>query len=142
MSSKVNKEYAFDAYCKRVVKNEAINIHQEYSRQRRREITFSDLSQRELQELQYTDNYFPERRYFTLLGMDVEIIDGDLGQALEAINKSQRDIVLLAYLLDMSDVEIAERLQLNRSTVQYRRTSTLGLLRKIMEESDDERHTR
>ena len=46
----------------------------------------------------------------------------------------------LAYLLGMTDVEIAKRLGLNRSTVQYRRTSTLEQLRKIMEENGYEYH--
>ena len=40
----------------------------------------------------------------------------------------------------MTDVEIAKRLGLNRSTVQYRRTSTLEQLRKIMEENGYEYH--
>ena len=40
----------------------------------------------------------------------------------------------------VTDVEIAKRLGLNRSTVQYRRTSTLEQLRKIMEENGYEYH--
>ena len=60
--------------------------------------------------------------------------------AFPAISHGRRDIVLLAYLLGMTDVEIAKRLGLNRSTVQYRRTSTLEQLRKIMEENGYEYH--
>ncbi len=33
----------------------------------------------------------------------------------------------------MKDDEIAQRLQMNRSTVQYQRTNTLEELRKLME---------
>lgn len=138
MSMEQNKEHAFDAYCKRVVKNEAVNIHLEYERQGQREVVFSDLSAEEMGQLQYIDTYAPERRVFGLLGMDVEIADGDLGRALAALSDDRRAIVLLAYLLDMPDAEIAQRLDLNRSTVQHRRTSTLEQLRKMMEEYDHE----
>ncbi len=72
----------------------------------------------------------------------MEILDSDLGRALEIVSKVRRDIVLLAYLLDMTDAEIATRLQLNRSTVQYRRTSTLGQLKNMMEGNEYEHHER
>ena len=137
MSMEQNKEHAFDAFCKRVVKNEAVNIQLEYSKQ---EVVFSDLTPEERRQLQYIDTYAPERRVFRLFGMDMEISDGNLGRALDAVSKERRDIVLLAYLLGMTDVEIAKRLGLNRSTVQYRRTSTLEQLRKIMEENGYEYH--
>lgn len=101
---------------------------------------FSDLTPEERRQLQYIDTYAPERRVFRLFGMDMEISDGNLGRALDAVSKERRDIVLLAYLLGMTDVEIAKRLGLNRSTVQYRRTSTLEQLRKIMEENGYEYH--
>lgn len=138
MSREQNKEHAFDAYCKRVVKNEAVNIHLEYERRGQREVTFTDLTAAELRRLSYIDTYAPERRVFDLLGMDIEIADGDLARALAALPTDQRAIILLAYLLDMPDAEIAQRLDLNRSTVQYRRTSTLEQLRKILEESEHE----
>ena len=133
MGIEQDKQHAFDAYCKRIVKNEAINIHLEYDRLGKREVTFSDLSQRELQSLQYIDQYAPDRRVFAVLDMDIEVRDGDLVRALTALSPERRDIVLLAYLLDMKDEEIAGRLRLKRSTVQYRRTSTLEELRKLME---------
>ena len=47
MSMEQNKEHAFDAFCKRVVKNEAVNIQLEYSRQEQQEVVFSDLTPEE-----------------------------------------------------------------------------------------------
>ena len=115
------------------MKNEAINIHLEYARQGKREVVFSELTQRELQSLCCTDRYAPERRVFTVLDMDFEIEDADIVRALAALTLERRSIVLLAYLLEMKDDEIAQRLQMNRSTVQYQRTNTLEELRKLME---------
>lgn len=133
-----HKEHTFDTYCTRLLKHAMIDILREYERQNQREVVFSDLSTEEQRQLQYIDTYAPERRVFGLLGMDVEIADGDLGRALDALTSDRRAIVLLAYLLDMPDAEIAQRLNLNRPTVQYRRTSTLEQLRKMMEGFDHE----
>ena len=136
MSMEQNKQHAFDAYCKRVVKNEAINILLKYDRQGKQEVSFSELSQRELQAvqgLQHIDHYAPDRRVFSVQNMSFEIRDSQLAQALAALTVKRRSIVLLAYLLDMKDEQIARRLQLSRSAVQRNRTSTLEELRKLLE---------
>lgn len=138
MSKKQYKRHAFDAYCKRLVKNEAINIHKEYARRRKHEVSFSELSQQEWMTLQYIDQYAPERRVFTVLDVTIEISDGDLVRALSAISSEQRAVILLAYLLDMTDEDIARYLHLRRSTVQYRRKSTLAELQKLMEDYEHE----
>lgn len=133
MSLEEHKQHTFDTYCKKIVKNEAVNIQQEYQRQAEMEVTFSELTEKERSQLQYSDQYAPDRRTFPLLGMDVEILDSDLARALATLAPDRRDIVLLAYLMDMTDSGIAQLLQLGRSTVQYQRTSSLEQLRKIME---------
>lgn len=138
MSLEQDKQHAFDAYCKRIVKNEAISVHREYQHRSRQEVTFSELTEGELQQLQYIDQYALERQVFPLLGGEVEILDGDLARALATLPPEHRDIVLLAYLLNMTDKGIAQLLKLTRSTVQYRRTSTLEQLKTIMEGYENE----
>lgn len=44
----------------------------------------------------------------------------------------------LSYLLDMTDSDIANLFKLNRTTVRYRRRSSLKQLRKIMEGFENE----
>ena len=136
MSIEQNKQHAFNAYCRRIVKNEAINIQLEYDRQSQREVSFSELSQRELQSLrnlQHVDRYVPDRQIFDVLSIPVEVEDSGLAWALSTLTVEQRNIVLLFYFVDMKDGEIAKRLQLKRSTVQYQRTSILEELRKRLE---------
>lgn len=131
-----NKQHAFDAYCKRVVKNEAINIKREYDQLGKREINFSALSQQELQKvqnLQHTDHYAPDRQIFVVQNMSFEVRDGDLVRALSTLPVQQLSIILLFYYLDLKDEQIAKRLQLSRSVVQRNRTSTLEQLRKLLE---------
>lgn len=133
MSHKRSKQHVFDAYCKRIVKNEAVSIHRENKRHSKQEVTFSELTNEELNQLQYIDHYALERKVFPLLGSEIEILDGDLARALAALTPERRAIVMLAYLLDMTDLSIAQLLKLSRSTVQYRRTNTLEQLKEIME---------
>lgn len=127
-------ECTFDAYCKKLLKNESINIHLEYERQNQREVSLSGLTGEEMKHLQYIDPYAPERCAFSVMGLDVEIVDADLVQALSALSADSRTVVLLAYLLDLSDREIAEKLNWSRSAVQRRRVSPLAQLRKLLED--------
>lgn len=133
MDMEESKRHSFDAYCKRLVKNEALDIQREYARQGEHEVTFSELSQRDIQRLQYTDHYASDQQIFCVLNTSVEIENEDLGRALATLSPERRIIILLAYLFGMKDSEIAQQLRLHRSTVQYRRTSSLKELRKLME---------
>ena len=55
----------------------------------------------------------------------------------EEARDDKRDIVLLAYFLDMTDQEIADKLDMVRRTVQYKRTQSLKELKKEMEVTED-----
>ena len=59
---------------------------------------------------------------------------------LEAQRTEQEnfEIILLSYFLDMSDNEIAKLLNMVRSSVAYRRTSTLKLLKELMGGNTDD----
>ncbi len=138
MSLEEHKRHTFDTYCKRIVKNEAASAHREYKQQNQDEVVFSDLSSKEMQQLQYTDRYAPDRQTFPLLGMKIEILDSDLARALSAFSPERRSIIILSYLLDMTDLDIAHLFKLNRTTVRYRRKSSLKQLRKLMEGFEDE----
>lgn len=138
MSLEEHKRHAFDTYCKRIVKNEAASAHREYKQQNQEEVVFSDLSVKELQQLQYTDQYTPDKRVFPLLGMRLEVLDSDLARALSALTPERRSIIMLSYLLDMTDSDISHLFKLNRTTVRYRRRSSLKQLRKIMEGFENE----
>lgn len=138
MSLEQDQQNIFDCFCKKIIKNEAVSILREYQRQAEMEVTFSALTERERGQLQCCDKYDLDRRTFPLLGTEVEIRDGDLARALAALTPERRNIVLLAYLMDMPDNGIAQLLQLGRSTVQYQRTNTLEELRKIMEGFENE----
>jgi RNA polymerase sigma factor (sigma-70 family) len=130
-------EHIFDSYCKRCLKREAINIHKHLKWRGGREIAFSAMSVTELASLAVEDKYFVDEYVFSVHGESVGVTDSDLAEALTALPADRREIVLMSYFFDMPDKEIAQRLNMARRTVAYKRTSTLKELKKIMEESED-----
>ena len=129
--------HGFECFCKTVMKRQAINIYHANQRRDKREVSFSELSAEEEARLAVTDTYFADEHIFDVHGEYVSIMDDDLSDALHALTTDKRDIVLMAYLLDMSDKEIAQRLNMGRSTIARKRVNTLDQLKKIMNESED-----
>lgn len=126
--------YEFDSFCKKVLKYNARNYYAKQKEQGNREVPIAELSEQELSRLAYSDEYAFDETIFDVQGEAVSVKDGDIAEALNALQKEKRDIVLLAYFVGMSDREIAECMDMVRRTVTYRRTSTLRELKKRLEE--------
>ena len=71
--------------------------------------------------------------YFEVGSMTIPVIDHALACALRSITPDRRLIVLLSYLLDESDAEIAKELDLPKATVQDRRQKALKRLKELLE---------
>ena len=67
------------------------------------------------------------RRFFTIL-------DEELAEALKQLPEQSRNIVLMFFFLDMSDSEIGEKLNINRSTSYRHRRNSLEEIRKQLKE--------
>lgn len=130
------QEQTFDSFCKTVIRNESIDAFRELAHRREHEIEFSALSPKELAALQAEDPYSSYKKSFRVHGYVVEVCDRSLGEILEYIPSSQRDIVLLSYFLDYPDMEISKLLKMSKSTVQYRRKATLRRLKQLLEDLD------
>ena len=96
------------------------------------------MSEQDFAKLSVTDEYFKDAFSFSVMGHDITVSDELIAEALNALPADRRDIILLAYFLNMSDREIAERLNIVRRTVAYRRASSLQELKKFMEGNADE----
>src|SRR5699024_6853727 len=125
---------AFNAFCKRVLKNEAINIYNERRQQQAKEMTFSDLTPQEENQLYTLDNHYEseETQGFCVAGK--KITPKLLAKAMRTLPKEKCITVLLYYFFQLSDVEIGQLLDIPRSTVQYRRTSSFERLKRFLEE--------
>ena len=128
---------SFDVFCRKVIRNAAIDIYRELERQREREKSFSDLSEDELESLSVTDTYDLYTKEYDILGETVIVRDIDLGEALQYIQPQIRNIVLMRYFLDMSNTEIADKLNISNSTVAYRLEAALKQLKEQMKAMND-----
>ena len=132
-------QHQFDSFCRKVLKGEASNYRKALARRLQYEVTFSELSEKELNQLYTMDEYAIDYYLFQVMGYDVEVKDELIGEALEALPEKKRSIILLSYFLDMSDAEIGELMNLVRTTIYRHRTSSLQQIKKYMEgKADDE----
>lgn len=126
---------AFNGYCKLALRREAMNAHRDTKQRQLREITFSDLSPEEENSLCTYDKYFADdeaEQSFVVGGK--EITAELLAEALHSLPEEKRETVLLYYFFDMSEREIAKYYNIPRTTVQTRRTSSMKLLKRYLEE--------
>ena len=131
--------HQFDAYCKKVLKGELFSYRREIASKTKKEIVFSDLSESQLlrlSDMSCEDEYSTEFFRIHIMGEDVFIRSESLMNALSELSDLQRDIIFLAYFLDLPDRIIAEELGMQWYKIQYRRTCSLKRMRDILERNE------
>lgn len=132
------QEQTFDSYVKKVIRNEGKNARKELSRCAQRNIPLSSLPDEALTRLSSEDVYhLEESMTFFVRGEMITVHDLILGQALASLPPKRRDVILLYYFLGQTDPQIGARLNLDPSTIRYRRKTGLQRLKAILEELDD-----
>ena len=124
----------FDYVCKRSLKAEKIDYLRHMNYRRKHEIMFSELSETELNKLTMVDEYSIDSRWFQVRGYDIEVKDSLIVEALETLTERKREVVLMSYFLEMSDAEIARKMNLVRSTICEHRKRSLNLMKEVLEE--------
>ncbi|MCD7818170.1 MAG: sigma-70 family RNA polymerase sigma factor [Lachnospiraceae bacterium] len=125
--------HSFDAYCKQILKNEAIDVERHQNYLRKHEISLSQITEEELEQLAECDTYYEDYQRFRMTGFEVMIKNALLAEALRSLSEDRQEIVLLFYIIGFTDKEIAERMNLVRRTVAYRRNRSLKLMKDFME---------
>ena len=129
--------HQFDSLCRKVLRDESRNYKKQLARRAEKEINISGLSEAELGQLYVMDEYPSDSTFFDVLDYRIAVKDDRLAEALATLPSKKRDVVLLSYFLDMTDTEIAEKLNVVGSTIHRRRTSSLKELKLRMEVSED-----
>ena len=138
LTSEEDTQRVFDCYCKRILKNEAINIQKHNQYMNSRQVSFSELTPEQLAQICTCDEYSSDYSRFKVLEYDIAVKDELLAEALQELPERKRDIILLSYCLDYNDVEIAELLNLVRRTVNDQRNKALKDLKNRMEGNQHE----
>ena len=129
--------HQFDSFCKKVIREEARNYIKHIAWRSAHEESLSELSGEQMSQLYVVDEYPSDQTQFSVQGYSIAVKNTRLADALAALPEDKREIVLLSYFFDMTDQEIADSMNLVRSTVQYKRTSSLTEMKKRMEVIDD-----
>ena len=123
-----------DAFCKTVLRNEAITYLSELARRRDREKPLDTLPQAEMDKLCTLDEYPSDSFTFSAFGHDLHIRDELVAGAFASLPKDEQSILILRFVLDLTDEEIGCLMGMSRSAVQRHRTKALNELRKRMED--------
>jgi len=74
----LDKQHAFDAFCKKVLQNDVRNYYDEVKRLRSKEVPLSELTEQELEQLSTTDKYFVSEQTFNVLDSDIIVYDENI----------------------------------------------------------------
>ena len=130
-------EYAFNAFCKVVLRHEAINAWRDLKRKEEREISLDYLMSEKHFEPSTMDSYFEKQdkpTVFLVLGKEVVINDERLAKALSRLPQLRQEVLLLYYFVGYRDEAIGRLYGRCRSTINSRRNVALKQLRKEWEE--------
>ena len=109
------------------LKGEAVNYYKHMDYRRKHEVTFSELSEKELSKLFTMDEYGTENHHFEVHGYDIEVKNTLIAEALKELTERKRNVILLSYFTEMSDADIAREMNLVRSTIHEHRTRSLEI---------------
>ena len=128
--------HQFDRLCQMALKGEAVNYYKHMDYRRKHEVTFSELSEKELSKLFTMDEYGTEYHHFEVHGYDIEVKNTLIAEALKELTERKRNVILLSYFMEMTDREIAKKLNTVHQNVSKRRAYILKLMRAYLEEED------
>lgn len=126
-------EAAFDAYCKKVIRNAARMARRKNNSVQKATISMNDNLEYHLKAIQQEDYYSTYKRIFVVRNMKIVVRDQTVGEALQYVMPNKRSILLLSYFGGFSDVEIAAMLDMTAANVGYLRKQGLIKLRSLLE---------
>ena len=103
-------------------------------RRQAKEVSFCELPEIVVEKLIVWDDYESEYTTFDVCGTEIRVLDEELAEALKQLQEQSRNIVLMFFFLDMSDSEIGEKLNINRSTSYRHRRNSLEEIKKQLKE--------
>lgn len=124
----------FNTLVKKVIDTTVKDYDRELTRRAKHETPFSELPDIMVESFEILDEYELGVISFDVYGMEVRVSDDELCEALQKLPEKKRNILLMFYFLEMSDTEISELLQIDRSTSYRNRTASLKEMKKFLQE--------
>ena len=134
--------YQFDSRCRKILREESRTIKRAIAKKAEKEMTFSQLSDDLLNRLSTVDVYPSDFVFFEVSEYRIAVENDLLAKVLLTLPRKKRDVLLLAFFLDMKDTEIAAKLKVAGSTIHRRKRRSLEELKSQMEVLKHERNTK
>ena len=134
-------EYAFNAFCKIVLRNAAIGAYRDFERKQKREVSLDYLMSETSFEAFSTDTYFEQYdqpTIFVVKGQEIVVASKRLADALLKLTEQRQNILFLYFFFGLTDTQIGKEYGRNRSTTNYWKLTALKQLRKEMERLEHE----
>ena len=134
-------EYAFRAFCKIVLRHEAVGAWRDLKRKEEWEISLDYLMSEKYFEPSATDSYFEKQdkpTVFLVFGKEVIVDNERLATALSKLPKLRQEVLLLYYFVSYRDEAIGRLYGRCRSSINRRRNAALKQLRKEWERLEHE----
>ena len=125
--------HAFDAFCKRVIRNAAVDAFRKTKRKQKVEMDIDDPMIAYIHSIQTHDTYTLYSRTYYVKDQPIVVRDKNLGEALQYIIPQKRAVILLSYFAGYSDTEVANILGVSPTSIARRKKSALLRLRELLE---------
>ncbi len=125
----------FESCLKKVIRSVIKDYRKELKRRKEKEIPFSELPNIMVNNFAIWDDYETDYTLFNVCGTDIRVLDDELANALKKLSQKNRENLLMYYFLEMSDREIGELMNIDRSTSFRIRKKSLDEIREILKEA-------
>ena len=125
--------HAFDAFCKRVILNAAVDAFRKTKRKQKVEMDIDDPMIAYIHSIQTHDTYTLYSRTYYVKEQPIIVRDKNLGEALQYIIPQKRAVILLSYFAGYNDTEVANILGVSPTSIARRKKSALLRLRELLE---------
>ena len=122
--NKKSIQHQFDAYCKKVLRNEITSI-----RKRNTNIKYNEEPLTDSTEGKYSQTHFDEQDVYFLFGMEILISDQKLSTAIDHLSEIRRKVILLYYFAGFNNTEIGKILNMSTSGIWYQRKKAVEQLK-------------
>jgi RNA polymerase sigma factor (sigma-70 family) len=129
-------EMQYDALIKNALGNERKNFFRDLNRQIKKQSLFSDLDDGQAEAFaddSASEAFADVEAEFQVMQYSVAVRDALLYDALSQLDDSRRNIILMAFWLEMSDREIADETGMKRRTVNGIKHKTYKIIKQILE---------
>ena len=126
-------EYTFNAFCKTVLRNAAINAYRDMKREQKREVSLNYLMSETSFEPFTMDIYFEQYdkpTVFIVQSHEIIIVNERLAIALSRLPEQRRVVLLMYFFLGYTDTKIGNEYGRSRSTANYWKLAALKQLKK------------